>query len=562
MSLLAAKVENVEELNRLLDTKLQNAEHYKWVMTGRFHEVALQKQSLDVKLSWAEEKSRLLAAKVEEAEEQNELLETERQELEEQLAVTRATGMVAVTAEIACPGLVVVRGPDWDRGNEDGGPGKTGRLVRPSKQGGRWVVRWDHTGRECGCRVGKDGEYDLWVASASSQRQEQPAAAAVAPATVTEDNARVGLVVVRGPDWDRPDEDGGAGKTGRIIRLSKAGLWVARWAATGVERGYKTGQGGRHELRLTSGLADRLLDSLGPRLEAAVEAVALRTFASNELLAAAIRAELAAQEQQREQQQRREKEHAEVMCKQLEMSLLVAKCQEAEEQNRALATRCQEAEERNRLLATKCQDADAQYLLLTARCQGMEDENRRLITKCQEAEEQLNLEREAAMLVPEPDSPPLLVTADNARPGLVVVRGPDWLLLDEDGGPGKTGVLVRPAARKGRWVVRWAHSGKEIGYSVGKDGIHELQVAPAEEFAKLPSAQRQPGIVTEDNARVGLVVVRGPDWDRGNEDGGPGHIGWLVRPSKQGRWVVRWHHSGRESGGYRVGKDGKYDLQL
>ena len=64
-------------------------------------------------------------------------------------------------------GLRVVRGPDWERGDQDGGEGHVGTVVEvgePSvSDGGRAVVvQWD-CGERCKCRCGLEGKYDLRV---------------------------------------------------------------------------------------------------------------------------------------------------------------------------------------------------------------------------------------------------------------------------------------------------------------------------------------------------------------------------------------------------------------
>ena len=61
-------------------------------------------------------------------------------------------------------GTRVVRGPDWEWGNQDGGEGHVGTVVEvgeTSSNGGRAVVvQWD-CGERCRCRCGLEGKYDL-----------------------------------------------------------------------------------------------------------------------------------------------------------------------------------------------------------------------------------------------------------------------------------------------------------------------------------------------------------------------------------------------------------------
>ena len=64
------------------------------------------------------------------------------------------------------PGLRVVRGPDWEWGDQDGGEGHVGTVVEVgepvSDEGGVVVVQWDY-GERCKYRCGLDGKYDLRV---------------------------------------------------------------------------------------------------------------------------------------------------------------------------------------------------------------------------------------------------------------------------------------------------------------------------------------------------------------------------------------------------------------
>ncbi|CAI8033700.1 E3 ubiquitin-protein ligase MIB2 [Geodia barretti] len=69
--------------------------------------------------------------------------------------------------------------------------------------------------------------------------------------------------------------------------------------------------------------------------------------------------------------------------------------------------------------------------------------------------------------------------------------------------------------------------------------------------------------------RPGLRVVRGPDWERGNEDGGEGYVGTVVAGGRadgteDGRHdiaTVQWDVGG-ERHVYRCGAGGKYDLRV
>ena len=75
-------------------------------------------------------------------------------------------------------------------------------------------------------------------------------------------------------------------------------------------------------------------------------------------------------------------------------------------------------------------------------------------------------------------------------------------------------------------------------------------------------ASRKVAIVIESSLRV----VRGPDWEWGDQDGGEGHVGTVVEvgepmSSDGGRAVVvQWDSAGRHR--YRCGLEGKYDLRV
>lgn len=65
---------------------------------------------------------------------------------------------------------------------------------------------------------------------------------------------------------------------------------------------------------------------------------------------------------------------------------------------------------------------------------------------------------------------------------------------------------------------------------------------------------------------VGLRVVRGPDWEWSDQDGGEGHVGTVVEVGEplgsdgSRAVVVQWDCGERSR--YRCGVDGKYDLRV
>ena len=66
--------------------------------------------------------------------------------------------------------------------------------------------------------------------------------------------------------------------------------------------------------------------------------------------------------------------------------------------------------------------------------------------------------------------------------------------------------------------------------------------------------------------QIGLRVVRGPDWEWGDQDGGEGHVGTVVEVGKRSNdggidaVVVQWDCGERRK--YRCGLENKYDLRV
>ena len=66
--------------------------------------------------------------------------------------------------------------------------------------------------------------------------------------------------------------------------------------------------------------------------------------------------------------------------------------------------------------------------------------------------------------------------------------------------------------------------------------------------------------------KVSLRVVRGPDWEWGEQDGGEGHVGTVVEVKEPTNdqeaksVVVQWDCGERSN--YRCGQDAKYDLRV
>ncbi|CAI8023114.1 E3 ubiquitin-protein ligase mind-bomb [Geodia barretti] len=62
----------------------------------------------------------------------------------------------------AALGQRVVRGPDWEWGDQDGGEGFVGTVAGLEEGGGGVIVQWD-MGQRCRYRCGRDNKFDLRV---------------------------------------------------------------------------------------------------------------------------------------------------------------------------------------------------------------------------------------------------------------------------------------------------------------------------------------------------------------------------------------------------------------
>ena len=87
---------------------------------------------------------------------------------------------------------------------------------------------------------------------------------------------------------------------------------------------------------------------------------------------------------------------------------------------------------------------------------------------------------------------------------------------------------------------------------------------PGEFKGSFPSVNNFNAVKME--VQVALRVVRGPDWEWGDQDGGEGHVGTVVEVgepsvSDGGRAVVvQWDCGERRK--YRCGLEGKFDLRV
>ncbi|XP_035697228.1 E3 ubiquitin-protein ligase MIB2-like isoform X1 [Branchiostoma floridae] len=211
--------------------------------------------------------------------------------------------------------------------------------------------------------------------------------------------------------------------------------------------------------------------------------------------------------------------------------------------------------------------------------------------------------------------------------GLRVIRGPDWKWANQDDGEGHIGTVVeigRPgstASPDKTAVVQW-DSGMRTNYRVGYQGSYDLLV-----YDNAPIGVKHPNIICDDckqhgirgvrwkctechdfdlctvcymkdkhltthqferyetaqsaGVRVpkrhgsvkvqsrgifpGARVVRGPDWDWGNQDGGPGNTGKVIEirgwDNESGNSVVQVTWSSGATNVYRLGHKGKVDVK-
>eukprot|EP00002_Diphylleia_rotans_P001660 TRINITY_DN10938_c0_g1_i5.p1 TRINITY_DN10938_c0_g1~~TRINITY_DN10938_c0_g1_i5.p1 ORF type:complete len:638 (-),score=94.40 TRINITY_DN10938_c0_g1_i5:335-2248(-) len=155
--------------------------------------------------------------------------------------------------------------------------------------------------------------------------------------------------------------------------------------------------------------------------------------------------------------------------------------------------------------------------------------------------------------------PGVQVRPSNACPGLRVVRGEDFSHGNQDGGPGKVGIIVeKDPSNPNGWAILWLENGQKYTYDISNE--EECLLIFANPISMYTEATNARGSVTSDNAKAGLKVRRGKDWKWADQDGGAGKTGTLVQSDSAGWWKVKWDTSGN-SNNYRVGAEGKYDLE-
>ncbi|XP_046381864.2 E3 ubiquitin-protein ligase mind-bomb-like [Haliotis rufescens] len=217
-----------------------------------------------------------------------------------------------MTATYPCPGIRVVRGPDWAGRDQDGGEGHVGTVVKIEASDwakGKVSVIWD-SGREFQYRAGFDGKFELLVFDSGPTGVQQKGFTCdgcgedniagmrwkcsqctdfdlctlcynterhatdhaflrcltnnsplvrVSPRSGTQRIRAIGLFkdskVMRGPHWKYGSQDGGEGNTGDVVKL---GSWTGGYSRGAVNvrweggqdslKGYRLGAQGKVEL--------------------------------------------------------------------------------------------------------------------------------------------------------------------------------------------------------------------------------------------------------------------------------------------------------------------------
>ncbi|XP_046564767.1 E3 ubiquitin-protein ligase mind-bomb-like isoform X2 [Haliotis rubra] len=201
-----------------------------------------------------------------------------------------------MTATYPCPGIRVVRGPDWAGRDQDGGEGHVGTVVKIEDSDwakGKVSVIWD-SGREFQYRAGYDGKFELlvfdsgptgdqvkgalcdgcgevnisgmiWTCSTctnfilctlcyNTERHDTDHAflrsltinsplVRVPPRSGAQRIRAIGLFknakVIRGPHWKNEDQYGGEGTTGDVVQL---GAWSGVYSRGAVNVRWRGGQ--------------------------------------------------------------------------------------------------------------------------------------------------------------------------------------------------------------------------------------------------------------------------------------------------------------------------------
>ncbi|XP_067666516.1 uncharacterized protein [Haliotis asinina] len=132
--------------------------------------------------------------------------------------------------------------------------------------------------------------------------------------------------------------------------------------------------------------------------------------------------------------------------------------------------------------------------------------------------------------------------------GTRVCRGPDWKWGDQDsGGPG---TVINHAREDNLVWVLWDFNSTCCRYRYGYDDLYDLLVTDIARY-----------LCDDELIEIGNKVQRGPGWTYGNQDGGPGNHGVVIRKSPEGKVKVRWFVTDMIYP-YNYGYDGRFDLEI
>ena len=116
-----------------------------------------------------------------------------------------------------------------------------------------------------------------------------------------------------------------------------------------------------------------------------------------------------------------------------------------------------------------------------------------------------------------------------------------------------TPTMINP--KKNREDNKWIFS-----YLIRGDGTLTISVSVCGE----QGVEHQPFTLrtTRMELKDGDRVIRGPDWNWDNQDGGEGKQGTVTKCSQHGWATVRWDKTPRKTNDYRWGAEGSFDLKI
>lgn len=135
------------------------------------------------------------------------------------------------------------------------------------------------------------------------------------------------------------------------------------------------------------------------------------------------------------------------------------------------------------------------------------------------------------------------------RLGSRVKRGRDWIYDNRDNYG--SGTVVGHLREEGWVIVEW-DTGFKAHYRFGStrkfSNKYDIQLC------------NEPRILGNELIATGCLVTRGKDWVCGNQDGGAGNIGTVLKVEGSGRVLVRWQHG--LTNVYTFGANGRFELDV